>query len=54
MKIMEKKNIYLGISVVLIVISILSLGIKNFNYGIDFTGGNIVQLKFEKNIDAIL
>ncbi|OQY09849.1 MAG: protein translocase subunit SecF [Fusobacteriia bacterium 4572_132] len=49
MKIMEKKNIYLGISVVLIVISILSLGIKNFNYGIDFTGGNIVQLKFEIN-----
>jgi len=51
MKIMEKKNIYLGISIVLIVISLLSLGIKNFNYGIDFTGGNILQLKFEKNID---
>ena len=40
-----------GLSILLALIAIASLVIhKGFNYGIDFTGGTLVQLKFEQRI----
>lgn len=41
---------YLGLSLVLVIISIAVLIFKGFNYGIDFSGGNLIQVKFENNI----
>lgn len=38
------------ISVALIVIGLLSVAIKGFNYGIDFSGGTMVQLLFKEDV----
>jgi preprotein translocase subunit SecF len=48
-----KKNLAVMISVALIVVSLLSLLIKGGpNYGIDFTGGTLVQVKFTQVTQA--
>ncbi|WP_372714723.1 protein translocase subunit SecF [Ilyobacter sp.] len=41
---------WLGISAFFVIIAIAGLVFKGLNYGIDFSGGNLYQLKFEKNI----
>lgn len=41
---------YLGLSLILVIISIAVLIFKGLNYGIDFSGGNLIQVKFENNI----
>lgn len=46
--IIKKSKIYLGISFVAICLAVAMLMSKGLNYGIDFTGGNLFQLKFEK------
>ncbi len=38
------------ISVVLIVIGLVSVAIRGFNYGIDFSGGTMVQLLFKEDV----
>jgi len=38
------------VSIVLIVIGLLSVAIKGFNYGIDFSGGTMVQLLFKEDV----
>ena len=40
------------ISGTLIVISILSIGIKGFTYGVDFTGGRTYVVRFDKPVSA--
>lgn len=46
-----KRKIFLIFSLSLIVLSILVLFSKGMNYGIDFTGGTLVQVKFNKQIN---
>ena len=42
---------YLSVSIILVVLSIVVFFAKGLNYGIDFTGGNLFQLKYnEKKI----
>ena len=48
---MKTKNIYLIFSACLILFSLFIIFTKGFNLGIDFTGGNIYQLKYEKAVD---
>jgi len=43
-----KKNIFTGVSGVAIVLSVLLLGVIGINYGIDFTGGTLVQVQFKE------
>lgn len=38
---------YLSVSIVLVVLSIVVFFAKGLNYGIDFTGGNLFQLKYK-------
>lgn len=46
-----KRNIFFGFSGLLILISVISIFFhKGLNYGIDFTGGTLVQLKFSRHI----
>jgi preprotein translocase subunit SecF len=47
---MGKKTIALTISLVFVFLSILLLIIKGPNYGIDFIGGTIIDIRFEKDI----
>ena len=43
--IMEMRRICVGISWVLAVISIILMGVRGFNYGVDFKGGSIIEIQ---------
>ena len=44
--IIRKMKYYLSVSIILVVLSIVVFFAKGLNYGIDFTGGNLFQLKY--------
>jgi preprotein translocase subunit SecF len=45
---MSKRNLFISISLFFIIASIVLAFTKGFNWGIDFRGGTVVQVKFEK------
>jgi len=45
---MSKRNIFISISILFIIASIILIFTKGFNWGIDFKGGTVVQVQFEK------
>ena len=47
---MAWRKIALGVSIILVIVSILSLGLKQLNYGLDFTGGSLVELHYPKEV----
>ncbi len=47
-----RRKIWYAISLVIIIAGLLSLAFRGLNLGIDFTGGNIMQLKFEQTVTA--
>lgn len=49
-EIVKNSKRWVGLSLVFIFISLGSLLTKGLNYGIDFSGGNLFQLRFEKNV----
>ena len=49
-KFMNIRKIPLMISAFLIIISLSSIVLKGFNFGIDFSSGYIVQLKFDNQV----
>ena len=49
-EIIKNSKKFLGISAVFLIISLVVFFAKGLNYGIDFSGGNLFQLKFEKSI----
>ncbi len=46
------RNIWFGLSVVIIVVGVASLSIKGLNYGVDFTGGRILQFRAGQKINT--
>lgn len=46
LSIIGKRKIFLAISAVLVTLSIVSLSLWGLNFGIDFTGGSLLELKF--------
>lgn len=52
-KFMSLKKIPVALSSILLVISLLSIILKGFNFGIDFSSGYIVQLKFNEQISVL-
>ena len=45
---MSKKNFFVSISLILIVLSLFSIFTKGFNWGIDFKGGIEVEVRMPK------
>ncbi len=39
------------ISIILIILSLLSILVKGFNLGLDFTGGHLYEVKFKREVD---
>ncbi|MFA6551761.1 MAG: protein translocase subunit SecF [Patescibacteria group bacterium] len=52
-KIIQKRKIWLTISITLFVAAILALFVWGFKYGIDFTGGSLLEVNFPDNPPAI-
>ena len=44
------KKIWFTFSGIMIILSIISIILFRFNWGIDFTGGTILELGFDKNV----
>ena len=49
-EIIKNSKKFFGISAVFLIVSLVVFFAKGLNYGIDFSGGNLFQLKFEKSI----
>ncbi|HBA59720.1 MAG TPA: protein translocase subunit SecF [Elusimicrobia bacterium] len=47
---MAKRHIFFAISAVVIGAGLLSMSIKGLNLGLDFTGGTLLQLRFEQPV----
>ncbi len=47
---MGKSKIFISISIVFILISYALLATKGLNYGLDFKGGTLVQVKYDKKV----
>lgn len=58
MDIIKKSNLWFSISILLIVLAFFALGFNLFihgrpmNFGIDFTGGTLLNLRFEKPVNV--
>lgn len=48
--IIKRSKLYVGISAVAVLLSLTVLFTKGLNYGIDFAGGNLFQMRFEEEI----
>jgi len=51
MHIIKNKKIFIGISLALVVSSILAISIRGLSYGIDFTGGAITEISYLETPD---
>ena len=49
---MAWRKIALSVSIILATVSILSLSLKQLNYGLDFTGGSLVELHYPNEIEV--
>jgi len=50
-KIIEKKYLWFGLSLAVIIIGIAFLIFQGFNWGIDFTGGNMLQFDIHQSFE---
>ena len=48
---MGPRKIAMGISIVLMLISVASLVVNKLNVGIDFTGGSVIEVGYAQSID---
>ena len=48
-----RKKIWFAISIIFIVAGLISFGVRGFNFGIDFTGGTIIDLKFDQPVSIV-
>jgi preprotein translocase subunit SecF len=48
-----KRNLAFTISGILILISIVSLSVRGLNFGLDFTGGTLIELGYPQAVDLV-
>ena len=47
-----KSKVWFTIAIIVMMLSITSVAVRGFNLGIDFTGGTIIDLKFNKEVSV--
>lgn len=50
MNIINRKNLYLGISLLLLIVGLVAIGVYGLRYGIDFAGGSRLELSSKAEI----
>ncbi|AOU98230.1 protein-export membrane protein SecF [Acidihalobacter yilgarnensis] len=45
---MSKRHLWMAMSVILVILSIVALATRGLNFGIDFTGGTVVEVHYDK------
>lgn len=50
MNIIKSKKIFFAISLAIILVGLVTMGVKGLNQGIDFTGGTLIQIDFGKEV----
>jgi preprotein translocase subunit SecF len=50
---LKYRKIYFSFSIVLLVISIISLALWQLNFGIEFTGGSLLEVSFSKKVPEV-
>ncbi|MGL4393402.1 MAG: protein translocase subunit SecF [Fusobacteriaceae bacterium] len=50
LNVVKRSKLYLSIAIIFTLASVAAIFFKGLNYGIDFTGGNIFQLRFEEKV----
>ncbi|MCX5790909.1 MAG: protein translocase subunit SecF, partial [Elusimicrobia bacterium] len=45
------RHVFFGISGTVVLLGIISLSVKGINLGLDFTGGTMMQVKFDKPVE---
>ena len=48
---MGKRNIALSVSAILIIVSIVSIFTRGLNFGLDFSGGTLIELGYSESVD---
>ena len=49
---MKMRWVSLGLAALLLVASVAGIVVKGFNYALDFTGGTVVELRFDGAVDV--
>jgi preprotein translocase subunit SecF len=49
---MRLRRVSIGMAIALLVVAIGGLATRGLNFALDFTGGTVVELKFEKEVDV--
>jgi SecD/SecF fusion protein len=50
---LSKRKMFYGVSGVIILISLASLGLRGLNYGVDFTGGRSYIVRFDESVNVV-
>lgn len=51
LKVIEKTKIWFGISLIIILIGLFTIATKGLEYGLDFKGGNVLEMSIGKNFN---
>ena len=49
----KNRKIVYFVSTIIILIGLVSIIFQGFNYGIDFAGGTLIQVRFDKSVSTI-
>ncbi|MFN2258573.1 MAG: protein translocase subunit SecF, partial [Parasphingopyxis sp.] len=49
---LKHRNLAVGLSILLMIVSVVLVGVRGLNFGVDFVGGQMIQATFTEQTDA--